>query len=454
MERTPRRRSPDVKRTLLCVLCLVPGAAAADSIIRDLSVSAGFGASDNIGGLYVDQVSETVAAAGIEARLERQTRRSALSLDTDLQYLSYLGGSFDDEIAGTASLEGKLFLVEDRLSWVLEDFWGQIQIAPFAPITPENREDTNVLATGPELRWDLSADWALLASGRVMRETYELSNADNDRRFAQVGITHQSSRNSSIAVLVNSQSVEFIDESLGTDFDRSEALVRYQLRTSRTLIQADIGRTELSEVGSSRRRWLARIDIERKITRKMTVDMMVGQEPSDAGSLFADAQAAVEPSRVGLGGGARLPPIGNGGIISVADSLENQFVGAGWRLNASRTVATASAEYRRERYTTRAEIDRSIRILQVGVARDLSSTLQLAVEARDLTTRAQVDGTVLRDFLFQVSGQWRISGRASVDLSAEHFVRAGSSTGGGFDDNRIWMRLRYAPLGVRERSGT
>lgn len=438
-----------LRRIILWLICLVPAIASADPTVRDLALSLGVGVSDNIGGLYVDQVSDTVAAVGIETRLKREARRASLSLTTDVQYISYLKGTFEDELAGNANLEARGILVEDRISWTLQDTWGQTQIAPFAPVTPENQQNTNVVSTGPELRWEISNEWSLLASALAIRESYERTSVDNNRRFGEVGLVRRSSRGTSIAMLLNTQSVEFIDDSSAGDFDRHEALLRYQTRTPRMVAMVDVGRTELRDGSIAQGQWLARFDIERRVTRRTTLRVIGGQEPSDTGTLFAGAEAAVDRGGVGLGGGARLRAIGNGGIIAVADSLQNQFGSIGWRLETSRTVATASVEYRRERYATRTELDRTSRATRIGIARDLSSSLRISLESSNYISRALNEGTVFRDVVVTASGIWRITSRTSLDVSAEHFVRGGSSTGGGFDDNRLLIRVRYAPLSDR-----
>jgi hypothetical protein len=52
----------------------------------------------------------------------------------------------------------------------------------------------------------------------------------------------------------------------------------------------------------------------------------------------------------------------------------------------------------------------------------------------------------LEDTMFRLSGFWQATRRLEFSLAAEHAARSG--TGGGFNDNRVWLRMIWSPRGA------
>jgi hypothetical protein len=266
---------------------------------------------------------------------------------------------------------------------------------------------------------------------------------------------HEFSASSSIAVLGQTTHVEYDDDSTGSDFDRTEALLRYQLAARRTAMLIEGGRSEFSaDDGTEREVWLYRMEVSRELTPRTRLSIAAGRELSDSGSLFLGAAPAMESGRSSGTGGATLADLGLGatqstasGVVASTDSLMHRYMRAAWRFTSARTRAYIGAEQREERYIQGVSQDRDLLSISAGFERNITSAVRVGLTAAHNTRESTESDIVLKDLSFRLSAFWLLTRRLDVSLEAERSQRVGSSTGGGFDDNRLWARLTWSPRG-------
>jgi hypothetical protein len=430
------------------LLCLVAGAASAAPLFSDLTFSTGIGWSDNITGVATNQQSETIAAAGVRALIDRNSRLFDLNLDLDLQYIDYLRNKFDSELAGNSELNARFAIVPETLSLVVEDTFGQTQASAFAPSTPGTRQNTNLLAAGPDLRLSLGESLIFMGSGRYAVENFQRTNADNERFQGTAGFYHEFSGRSSLGVLAQAQDVNF-DAAQFADFIRREALLRYRLNASRTTVLMDAGRTEFRGRGVTPVRynlWSYRFEASRNVTARTTLELAAGRMVSDSGELFASSleSTRVRSSLAQSGLGAIQTMGAN--IVATGDALRNQYGRATWRLVGPRARANIAFEARQERYITGNSIDRKIYSVLAGMSRDFSQRLNLAADLRHSQRDAETTTIVVKDFAAALTGRYRASARISMSLTFEYSNRNDNAGGGDFSDRRAWLGLAYSPI--------
>jgi hypothetical protein len=417
--------------------------------VDDFSLTASVGWSDNIGGLYQDQVSETIAAAGMHVGLVRDNHRVNYDLSGDVSYVKYLEDTFDDEVAGYLALDADAVLVPEVLTLVLQDTFGQTQTTPFAPSTPDTRQNINVAAAGPDLRLEIGDPLVFLASARYIIESYEITPADSTRQQYQAGLYHEFSSRSSVGVLGQHTVADYDDDPLA-NFERDEFLLRYQLRAARTAMLLEGGQSHMTnDRGLDREIWLYRADLTRQLTTRTLLNVAAGYELSDSGSLFVSTVNALDGTGSTGGSLADLglgtTQLGGTGVVASTDALAHRYYRAAWRYNAPRTRAYIGYEYRRERYIDGASFNRDLATITTGLERHLTSAHRLGLDVTHSTRESGDTGILLRDLSFRLSGYWRASRRTEVQLTVERGQRNGSSTGGGFSDNRVWLRTTWTP---------
>lgn len=426
------------------------------SPLQNFSLSAALGWSDNIRGEYVDQESETIAGFGLQALVGRQHRTISYDLSADLQYLDYLNNTFDSEVTGVAAFDGRLQVLPEVLTFVLQDNFGQTQSTAFAPSTPETRQNVNVLAAGPDLRVEFGDALVMLGSGRYMMEQYETTPADNDRTQLQLGFYHEFSADSSLGVLAQNTNVTYDDSSTGSDFERNEYLARYTLSARRTAMLLEAGQSQFSaDDGTDREMFLYRASLSRELTSRTRLTFAAGKELSDTGSLFVSTTESLTPGSGGTNSDVTLADLGLGtsqltgtGIVATTDSLAHRYMRATWRLNAPRTRAYIGGEMREERYLQGISQNRDVQTLSAGIERNLNAALRVGLDVSHNTRESEAEAITLRDMTYRLSAFWLATRRLELSLAAERAQRVGSSTGGGFSDNRAWLRLIWSPRGA------
>ena len=428
--------------------CLLAGPAGAAPLLSDLTFSTGIGWSDNITGVASNQQSETIAAVGVRAIIDRNSRLFDLGLNLDMQYIDYLRNNFTSELAGNSELHARFAVVPEVLSLVVEDTFGQTQANAFAPSTPGTRQNTNLLAGGPDLRLNLGEYLMFLGSGRYALEDFQRTNADNERFQGTTGIYHEFSGRSSLGVLVQAQDVNF-ESAQFSDFIRREALMRYRLNASRTTIQLDAGRTEFRGRGVTPVRynqWSFRFEASRNLTARSTLELSVGRIVSDSGELLATSLGSTRDrstlAQTGLGA---IQTVG-ANVVGTGDALRNLYGRATWRFVGPRSRANIAFESRQERYITGNSISRNVYSVLAGVSRDFSQRLTLATDLRYSERDAETVTIVVKDSAAALTDIYRVTPRIGLSLSFEYANRDDNAGGGDYSDRRAWLGLSYSPI--------
>src|SRR5690606_16682042 len=125
--------------------------------------------------------------------------------------------------------------IPDRLQWVFEDSFGQAQDDPFAPSTPDTREDLNYFSTGPDLLVRFGSTGFTRVYGRWSSTTYETSPLDAERTTAGLSVGRRASESSELSLNGVTESIDF-DADASTDYDRKSAFIGYRVDAARTLI--------------------------------------------------------------------------------------------------------------------------------------------------------------------------------------------------------------------------
>src|SRR5690606_7753696 len=91
-------------------------------------------------------------------------------------------------------------LLHDRLTWVAEDNFGQTLIQPHDVATPDNTQNVNVFATGPEILLPLGQRTSISLRGLGTDVSYEKGDLGNRRLSGTVGIVRRMGARSSLSL--------------------------------------------------------------------------------------------------------------------------------------------------------------------------------------------------------------------------------------------------------------
>jgi hypothetical protein len=407
---------------------LLSGAAHADlQGVAELGV----GQSDNIARTGTNEQDETIGTVGLQLDWNERTRRITGNAAVDLSYFEYLDNTFDSEIVGTANGSLAIAILPERLQWVFEDSFGQAQDDPFAPATPETREDLNYFSTGPDLTVRFGSTGFGRLFGRWSTTTYETSPLDADRRTAGIAVGRRSSERSELSLNAVTEDSDF-DSPLSTDYKRKSAFIGYRLDTARTLLTSSVGYTWLDRDGSDDTTGSALINITatREMSASSTLQLTLGSQLGDAGDAL---RGQLTGNVVGVGSQ----------ITATSDPFENRVVSLEYRFSRNRTGFALGLSRTDDKYETQSQLDRKATVYSASFSRRLARTLDFELSAALYDEDFSNTNQESEELRYGASLNWRAFRTLGWRLLVERYDRDTNDGTGEYKENRAFLTLAY-----------
>jgi hypothetical protein len=466
--RTATARSRAKPRALLVALALAPGCVpAADTLSPcggagvgasgtyggaasgtgnrlDLGIDAGVGASDNIFEVAGPKTSEIIPTAGLLLASHRCTGSLTGDVAGDFAYYDYLHNSYPSDLYGRLDANLKLALVPDRVSWALQDDFGQAEFDLFEPPTPLNRENVNYVATGPDFSLHFGQEFVLLGL-RYAAIQFQKSPFNSTRPYGTLSLGRELSANSALSLNFYAEHVVFQDTALNADYDRREAYLRYDLRGARTTLGLNVGATQTSQNGSWYSSPLVQLDLARRLTPRTTLTLSGGERQLDAADGFAGVQ-------VGAVGGIVTAPAANTSAVYVS-----RYGSIAWNWVGNRTSIGVSERWESDSYLQDSIFNAKLNDLELSARRQLSRLL----DARIFGSMYTYDyyGEHFKSYYHLAGAALVLHAAPKVDVtfSYDHLWETTSYTGtsgfAGFTENRLFLTATYWPVKTGGESG-
>jgi hypothetical protein len=421
---------------LAVALGLIPVRGIAANTLT-LGIDVGLGTTDNIYEVASPKTSEIMPTLGLDFGLHREGTTLNADVTGFFTHYNYLRNSYSNDVFGRLDGIVKLALVPERLTWVLQESFGQAALNLFEPLNPGNRENVNFVSTGPDLSLDFGLTGFMHLGARYASVQYQTSPFDSKRPRETFAVGRQLSDNSALSLNADAEQVRFDNTVLNTNFDRREAYLRYQARGARTLLAVNLGATEASASSGWYSSPLAQLDLTRRLTPYMTLVLSVGRELTDAADGFRDLQA-------GAAGGFVTAP-----VAGTSDSYVARYVSAGWRLELNRTTVAASDRYGDDTYLTDSIFDAKRNDFELNIGRRLTPVLGVQLLGSVLTNKYYRQNFESNDHLAGAALVMLPARKVEVRLRYDHLWRTASGVGSTtFDENRIFLLVTYRPVGA------
>jgi hypothetical protein len=404
------------------------------AIAGELSYGAyvGMGHTDNIERVNDDEQAESIASIGAQLSLEHESRRLTTSITSRLEYREYLDNTFDSEVIGNLVGNALLDIVEERLTWTIEDTFGQSTVNQFAPVTPGNRENVNYLSTGPDLTLPFLSRNSFIVRGRLADVNYESSNLGNQRIRGELALKRDLSEASNASINATSEQVDFEDDAQFIDYDRNEGFLNYNANTARTNLSIDGGITEIRSQGEKQDTWLGRIAFTRHVSSAATLSFEVGHDFSDAGTIFVELESLLQP-----GSTDPVP------VQQTATPFENTYALLRGEFSGRRTDVRLQAGYNDEKYQDQSTFDRARLTLLLTLERDLSSVISAHVGGNYSRQDYDTLGRTFADMTATLGMRWNFGRASYVSLDYQYLDRSDDLNTAEYSANEVWLRVAY-----------
>jgi hypothetical protein len=271
-------------RSVAAALALLSGSGA-------LAISEGI--STQYGILHTDNVARTPDASAENATVHSfsgsgfgfvQDPYYTVDLRGHINFDTYTGGPFDTNTSGQIQAYAIRTLIRDRLNWVASDSLETIRINSLAPETPDNQEQVNRFATGPDLALRLSANNLLSVGARYERDSFQVSDLSNQRLVGDIHANHMVSDATSALLRYQLASVSYLDSQLGADYVADSVTAGFEGQSDPTLtylVEAGAGRI-LRDNADDIRKPVGTLRLFRQITQDTGLRLRVTAELLDS----------------------------------------------------------------------------------------------------------------------------------------------------------------------------
>lgn len=423
--------------TVGIVSCLALAAGAAAETF-DYGIDAGIAETSNVSLLPGNTVSQTMAVADVDFDYKQQTRLLDASLKGNFSYIDYLQNAYDRQLLGRFDGSGRFALIPERLTWVVQDSFGQAVLDPFTPTTPNNLENVNYFSTGPDLALRLGSTGFFNASARYARTTYATSPFNSNRLQASIAAGLQLSARSTVSLNADNERVLFTNTFYNTDFNRTNAFVRYTQQGARTEFTADVGATRIKQGNDTNDGALIRLDATRKLS---SAAKLVGS----AGRTFTDASTSFNTLQSGA-----IGVVGAAPAAVTSDTYTSDYASLAWNYKRSRTTIDLSARFEKDNYA----LDPTLDVKRGGGELRLDRQVTRIFNAELLGRYFRTD--YADTFLTQIQASPRFDdeliasvltlryGRGlEIKLRLEHDARVTSGFSNSYKDNRAFLTVGY-----------
>ncbi len=413
---------------------LTAGLFAGNMASADLEygVRAGLSWSDNIRRAASNSRSEAVGLIDLNINADHQSRATSLSLGGNIGLRNYLRNTYNSDIIGNMVGMAEVQLVPEVLSWSFEDRFGTLQQDPFRPSTPDNRENINNFATGPNVRIALSRVMGLNLSGRYRINTFETAPLDNEVIGGSVGLVRSLSSKRSVSLNFSTDSVDYDNPLIDRDFDRRSAYVGMRSEMSRGSISVNVGVNEVDVGGRTVDGFLAGINLNRRVSARTTFTASYDQRYSAAGNIFRSFQDT----------GRSTDETANE-ISGTGDPFESQEFRAGLNYERDNNTWVVGTSYSDDDYVSETGFDRTRLSIFGGLTRPMGSGWRSRFDAR--LSRGDF-GSISRDDLdmtLTAGLSRRLSRFIDVEVAYQLRQRNSDVRSAEYVENRVTLTVGY-----------
>jgi hypothetical protein len=214
-----------------------------------------------------------------------------LFADADLSELqrAYVEGHLPSETIPNGYLNLLAGPPGGLFNWTVKDSFGQISAEPFAALLVGDRQNVNILSTGPNLRIPLDSQDHLDLTARYGRDTFSDSTLDDQNYRGEAQMTHDIGSASQLGLGYSYERIKFRDVTF-SNAALKEAYGKYALSGARTYIVLEAGADQLDQPPTPRSSTAHVLALlQRHLSERTTLEIAYRHGITDAANAFVSA---------------------------------------------------------------------------------------------------------------------------------------------------------------------
>jgi len=392
--------------------------------------------SDNIQRVQVNPRDEWINSVVAGAAYRENGPALDAHLLAQAEYRDYKNDIYNDGPLYYADASLLWRISPQRLNWIFLDRYDQVTRDISLPDTPDNRVNTNVLSTGPDLFIRLGSVNTLLLGLRYGNASYSEVDLDNSRYGASARWLYVANTEMTYSLNYEAEQIKYENEFLNDNLMRNDAFIRIDMRQARARFMLDLGATQIErDQAGETSGYLARLAWTQQLTSGSSAGVLLGSEYLDAGSALLTTTTSPTPVP---GTPPSLPVTGdvtNDFFYTKRAEIFYANIGSSLRLNTR-------AYYRGIDY----EVDPQDRHEAGGlldVIYNLSSLMAITVYGSHLNIQYQSFNRDDRENETGIRFLYRVNRNLSATLDGRKTWRYSTDALQEYTDNRVLFSLLY-----------
>ena len=411
------------------VICLGASAVHAAELTGELNVQAGV--TDNLLREVEPPDDTPTYSAGFLLDFEGDSQRYDAVFNAQYDYLNYDDDRVDNEWIGGAFGRLDLFLVPNRVTWQIADNYGQITTDPFQPPNVNNRENVNILQTGPILQLLPEGRNQLRFRGQLVKTNFELQPNDSDSELYELNFSRATNRTSNFIVTASEQNFEI--ESQVENFRRRQASVGWTTEGAQTTLSTSLGWTWLENGGEENEGVFLNFNMTRELTQRGFLTLAASTRYADQGDIFLSLQNTAEEF----------------GQTFVQNNVGVQFRDTNARityvLNADNRRIIFNVAWADEDYEGRSDLGVDTQRARFYYRKELSRAWYWDTDIRYLRRDYFDLDRLDEEYAGSIAIGRNLGVRTTLDLRYSYRDRNSTAANAAFHENRVFLRLGYTP---------
>lgn len=389
--------------------------------------------TDNIYRSDTSKLRDAIGQVFADLNLDENTRLIEAKAASNLSFLEFDDDDYPSELIGNFYGTGRFSIVPDRFSWVLQENFGQQQVAPGLPTTPANLQNINFVSTGPDVTVPIAGETDLRLTGRYSNVSYQTSELDNNRADGTFSVLERMSASSSLSANVGVESIRYQNNFSNPDFQTQELYLDWEAKGARTTLSIMAGADRVSGLADEPTQPFGRLSLDHAISPSSRLTLSAGQDYSDSGSMLRQLQELS-----GLSYAASQSVTSN-------DPFTERYGRLAWEYEQFRTALGFDVARYQEIHLVETQYDQQRWVADVNFRRRMTPAITATVQAGYIDDNYENYSAYSFKSLFEsASLNWQAGKRLGLQLLYQHFGQSAKVSTDEFAENRVSAIVSYA----------
>jgi len=276
-------------------LCLLSGSTGLSAAIFEPGAGLGWQYSDNVGLSSDNQEADWGAVGYLGGSLLEEGGPLTYGIGGTLTYQRYANKSFDNQTYFNLNAAARWAQVENRLNWLVNDYFTQTPINSLGRDVPTNIENSNVFSIAPDIIFPYSNGHLFQISPFFRDYYYETSNSDNQQYGLNAGWSYPLYRTMRVGVNAGMTDVNYDQDSSSRDYTRSQLRAVVSGSRPHSDYSINLGTSRISrDKGNDQTGFGGGLTYRYTITGHSSVNAYISTNLTDSSQTFFDSEVNPE----------------------------------------------------------------------------------------------------------------------------------------------------------------